>query len=144
MGYEITRSWNLKKIKGTVRPDWICMRVEKDTSRYKFSIFYLQFRIFEKALKFWAASYKNEPNLLLVPIMVCTESFLPIGWRTIISWKNPPKCCTILVWIAGCWNSSNILLTSHNPKNNCWLSHIFVARFGGKDRGWCPYNPCAQ
>jgi hypothetical protein len=23
--------------------------------------------------------------------------------------KKPPKCCTILVWIAGCWNSSNTL-----------------------------------
>ncbi len=56
-----------------------------------------------------------------------------IGWRTLIRWKNPPKCCTILVWIAGCWNSSNILLTSRNlKKNNCWLSRIFEARFGGK------------
>jgi hypothetical protein len=27
-----------------------------------------------------------------------------------------------LVWIAGCWNSSNILLANRNPKNNCLLS----------------------
>ncbi len=46
-------------------------------------------------------------------------------------WKNPPKCCSILVWIAVCWN---YFLTSHNPKNNWCLSRIFGARFGGKDR----------
>jgi hypothetical protein len=39
--------------------------------------------------------------------------------------KNPPKWCTILVWIAGCWNSLNIVLTSRNPKNNCWLLHFW-------------------
>ena len=61
------------------------------------------------------------------------ESFLPIGWHTLLGWQNPPKCCTILVWIAGCWNSSIILLMSHNPKNNCWLFHIFRDRFGGKN-----------
>jgi hypothetical protein len=37
-------------------------------------------------------------------------------------WKNPSKWCSILVWSADCWFSSNILLTSRNPKNNCWLS----------------------
>jgi hypothetical protein len=42
--------------------------------------------------------------------MVCLESFLPIGWYTFFNEKkNRPKCCTILVWIAGCWNSSNNL-----------------------------------
>jgi hypothetical protein len=46
-----------------------------------------------------------------------------------------------LVWIADCWFSSNILLTSRNPKNNCWISRIFGVRFGRKDRGLCPYNP---
>jgi hypothetical protein len=45
---------------------------------------------------------------------------------------HPPNCCSILVLIAGCWNS---LLTNHNPKNNWCLSRIFVAWFGGKDRG---------
>ncbi len=67
---------------------------------------------------------------LHVRIMVCIESFLPVGWRTFIWWKSPPKCCSILVWIARCWNS---LLTSRNPKNNWCLSSIFVARFSGKD-----------
>jgi hypothetical protein len=31
--------------------------------------------------------------------------------------------------------SSNILLTSRNPKTNCCLSRIFGAWFGGKDCG---------
>jgi hypothetical protein len=48
------------------------------------------------------------------------------------------------VWIAGCWNSSNILLMSCNLKNNCRLSRIFGDRFGGKDCGLYPYNPSAE
>ncbi len=71
----------------------------------------------------------NESNLLLVWITVCIESCLPIGCRTFIWRKNPPKCCSILVWIAGCWNS---LLANRNPKNIWCLSRIFGAGFGGK------------
>jgi hypothetical protein len=37
-------------------------------------------------------------------------------------WKKSAKGCITLVWIAGCWNSSKILLTSHrNPK--AFLEH---------------------
>ncbi len=75
-----------------------------------------------------AASCKNESNLLLVQIMVCNPVFLLAG-ALLFDEKNPPKCCSIFVWIAGCWNS---LLTSRNPKNNWCLSRIFEARFGGK------------
>jgi hypothetical protein len=32
--------------------------------------------------------------------------------------KIRQRCCTILVWIAGCWSFSNILLRSRNPKDN--------------------------
>ncbi len=39
--------------------------------------------------------YKYESNLLLVRISVCIEFFLPIGWRTFIWQKYPPKDCTI-------------------------------------------------
>jgi hypothetical protein len=48
------------------------------------------------------------------------------------------------VWIAGCLNSSDIPLMSLNPKNNCCLTLIFGARFGGKDCGLCPYKPYAE
>jgi hypothetical protein len=61
---------------------WSLLGIEK--KRYKFWIFKFQFWIFEKTSKFWAASYKNESNLLLVRITVCIKSFLPIGWRTFI------------------------------------------------------------
>ncbi len=35
---------------------------------------------------------------------------------------------------------------THEPyfKNNCCLSHIFGARFGGKDRGLCTYKPWSE
>ena len=59
------------------------------------------------------------------PPACCLESFLPIGCRPFICWKNPPKWCSILVWIADCWFSSNILFTSRNPESICWLSRIF-------------------
>ncbi len=65
-------------------------------------------------------------------ITVCIEYCLPIGWRTFIWWKNPPKCRSILVWIAGYWYS---FLASRNPKNNWCLFRIFEALFGGKVRG---------
>jgi hypothetical protein len=87
---------------------WIGLK--KDINHDRFLIFLFQFCIFEKTSKFWAASYINESNLLLVRIMVCAESFLPICWCTFICWKNPPKCYIILTWIAECWKFSNILL----------------------------------
>ncbi len=95
------------------------------------------FRYFK--VGFWAASRRNESSLLLVRITVCTESCLTIGWHTFIWWKNPPKCSSILVWIAEWWNS---LLTSHNPKNNWNLSRIFGARFGEKDCGLSTCQLC--
>ncbi len=94
-----------------------------------------------KDFKILSRFIQIESNLLLVRITVYIESFLPIGWRTFVWWKNPPKCCTILVWIAGWWNS---LLTSCKTKTNCWLSRIFGDRFGGKDCGLWPYNPSQQ
>ncbi len=81
--------------------------------------------------------YHLQSNLLFVPITVCKDSCLPIGWRTFIWWKNPPQCCSILVWIAGCWNS---LLTSRNPKSNWCISRIFGAQFAEKIAVWAHAN----
>ncbi len=100
--------------------------------------FYFWSWIFEKTSKFWAASCKNEYNLLLVRITVCIESCLPIGWHIFIWWKNPPKSYSILVWIAEWWNS---LPSSRNPNNIWYLFHIFGARFGEKDRGLSTCKP---
>jgi hypothetical protein len=106
-----------------------------------FNFFILTLDIWKE---FWTTKYKNVSILLILRQTACIESILPIRWHTFIWWNNPPKCCAILVWIAGCWNSSNILLTSHNPKNNCWLSPTFGDQFGGKDCGLCPYSPSAK
>jgi hypothetical protein len=86
-----------------------------------FLIFYFWSWIFEKTSKFWAASCKNESNLLLARITVCIESFLPIGGHTFIWWKNLPKSYSIFVWIAEWWNS---LPSSRNPKNNWNLAFM--------------------
>ncbi len=102
-----------------------------------FLIFYFWSWIFYKSSKFWAAPCKNKPNLLLVRFTVCIESCLPIGWRTFIWWKNPPKCCSILVWIAEWWSSS---LSSRNPKDNWCQSRIYGIRFGEKITAWSHAN----
>ncbi len=122
-----------RNIKGTVRPDWICMRVVSMERPLKG---HQPLYVFN----FWATSCKNDSNLLLVRITVCIESCLAIGWRTSI-WKNPPKCTSILVWIAEWWNS---LLASRKPKNNWCLSRIFGAWFGEKDRGLSTCKPWSE
>ncbi len=118
---------------------WISL--EKDSNRYGFLIFKFYSWIFEKTSKFWAGSWKNQSNLLLVQITVCIESCIPISWRTFIWWKNLPKGSSIFVLIAGCWNS---LFTSRNPKNNWCLFRIFGARSGGKDHGLSTYRPWSK
>jgi len=45
--------------------------LEKDINRYWFFIFYFWSWLFDMSSKFWAASCKNESNLLLVWITVC-------------------------------------------------------------------------
>ncbi len=92
-------------------------------THYRFLIFQFHSWIFEKTSKAWAATCKNESSLLLARIMVCIETCLPIVWHTFICEKNPPKCCSVLVWIAGCWN---LLLESCNSKN--FLEHGLVEK----------------
>ncbi len=106
-----------------------------------FFIFYFWSWIFHKSSKFWAAPCKNESNLLLVGFTVCIESCLPIGWRTVTWWKNPPKSSSFLVRIAEWWSSS---LSSRNPKDNWCLSHIFGVRFGEKDHGLSTCKPWTE
>ncbi len=118
---------------------WIAL--QKDINRYMFLIFNFWSWIFDKSSKFWAALCKYESNLLLVRITVCIESCLSTGWRTFIWWKNMPKCSSILVWIAEWWN---FLLASRNRKNNWYLSRIFGARFGEKDRGLSTCKPWTE
>jgi hypothetical protein len=89
---------------GQIRSAWEWYHwigLEKDINCYRFLIFKFQFWISETTSKFWASSYKNESNLLLVRIMVCKEFFLPIGWHTFIWWKIRQR--TAKFWF-GLWN----------------------------------------
>ncbi len=72
---------------------WISLG--KDINRYRFFYFFILLVNIWKTSKFPAESCKNESNLLLVRVTVCIESCLPIGWRTFIWWKIPPKCSSI-------------------------------------------------
>ncbi len=106
------------------------------------------FNFFLLILNFWkkfeVLSFQIQRCLKSLHSSDCIESFLHIGWDSLIRWKNPPKCRTIFGLDAGCWNSSIILLINHNPKNNCWLYRFFRDRFGEKVYGLCPYNPSAE
>ncbi len=129
----------------TVRADWIYMRVvllDRPLKGDEPPIGWF----FNFTLEYLKRLQSSEPlHAKMNPTSCfhhgCIESCLPIGWCTFIWWKNPPKCCFIFVWIAGCWNS---LLTSRNPKNNWCLSRIFVARFGGKDHGLSTCKPWSK
>ncbi len=96
---------NLKVPSGHIGSAWEWhhwIGLKKDINRYSFWFVKFWSWIFQKSSKFWAASFKNDSNLLLVGITVCLESFLPMGCHTFICWKNSPKGCSILVWIADC------------------------------------------
>ncbi len=129
-----------KMLYGTVRPDWICMRVvplplplDRPWKGHQPLICFWFFNFCFEYLKRLQSSKplhtKMNPTSCLYSLY---RILLPIGCHTFICRKNLPKVCSILVRIAGCWFSSNILLI------NCWLSRIFGARFGRKDYGLCP------
>jgi hypothetical protein len=61
---------------------WIGL--EKDINRYRFFYFLFWSWIFDTSSKFWAASCKNESNLLLVGITVCMCSNRDLFRRTML------------------------------------------------------------
>ncbi len=136
----VTRSF----VKGTVRPHSICnewyhwIGFWKDVNRYRFLNFYFDLEFLKRVRSTEALNKKMAPIYSFFGGLCTVESFFLIGWVIYFL-----MCCSILVWIAGCWNFSNILLASCYPKNNCWLSRIFWTRFCGKDCGLCPCNPSA-
>ncbi len=84
---------SISPFEGTVRPDWISLRVvsldgplKGHQPLYVFDFFILILNIWEE-FKFWAASCKNKSNLMLIRITICIESFLPIGWHTLFDEK---------------------------------------------------------
>ena len=137
-GFCLSRTFKLLKVpSGQIGSTWEWyhwISLEKDINRYRFLIFNFTLEYLKKPSKFWA-------NLLLVRIMVCIEFCLPIGWRTVTWWKNPPKSSSFLVRIAEWWSSS---LSSRNPKDNWCLSRIYGIRFGEKDHGLSACKPWTE
>ncbi len=84
---------------------------------------------------------KMNPTSCLFGSRVGLESFLPIFLSHFYWLKKSAKVLLYLFYCGLLVLFKYFLLTSRNPKNNCWLSRIFGARFGRKDRGLCPYNP---
>jgi hypothetical protein len=124
---------------------WIGL--EKDINRYIFLIFSISLLNIWKDFKFlsrFMQKWIQPPAYCLFGSRFVQNPFFLLAGALLFYKKNPPKCCTILVWSAGCWNSSNILPMTCNPKKNCWLFCIFGARFDGKYCGLCPYKPWSK
>ncbi len=110
-------SLGLKVPSGQIGSTWEwyhCIGLEKNINRYWF---------FNFTLEYLKRLQSSEPlHAKMNPTSCCLfdhslHRILSTYWLA-----NPPKCCSILVWIAGCWNS---LLMSRNPKNNWCLSLHF-------------------
>ncbi len=122
---------------------YLWIGLDKDIDRYRFWVFNMILNIWKdfKVLGRFIQKCLQPPASSAHALYGILSSYWLVHFCLI---KNPQKCCIFLVWIAGCWNSSNILHMSHNPKNNYWLSRIFGAQFGGKDWCLCPDNPSAE
>jgi hypothetical protein len=120
--------FSLKVPSGQIRSAWeryYWIGLVKDINHHRFWFFNFDLEYLKSLQSSELLHTKIQKyNLLLLRHMVCIESLFPICLDNFFRLKNPPKCCTILVCIAGCWNFSNILLTSHPPKSNWWLSRI--------------------
>ncbi len=95
-------------VKGTIRPDWICMRVVSLESPLKGQPLYV-FKFLFLILNVWK-NFKVLSRLMQKWLQppACSD----LGLHRILScyWlahfhlmKNPPKCTSILVWIAEWW-----------------------------------------
>ncbi len=120
-----------RRIKGTVWPDWICMRLpdwyhwiglEKDINRCRFLFFIFDLWIFEKSSKFWAASCKNESNLLLVWIAIYMCSICNLFRLTVLQKCGRDISCSLDY---GSWiKNSNI--PQSKPKYSSTLADFFI------------------
>ncbi len=136
-----------RSIKGTVRPDWICMRVVPLESPLKghqplcvfdFLISVLNIWNNFKVLSRFMQNWTQSPACSVHGLHRMLSSS---GWRTFIWWKNPPICSSILVRVAEWWTFSP---ASRNPKNNWCLSRFYRIRFGEKDRRLSTYKPWTE
>ncbi len=93
---------------------WHRIGLYKVINGYRFLIFSLYFLIFEKTEKLWAASYKNESNLLLVRIKVCMGTNRDLFRRTVLHKCGRVNSCFLdyHLWIEYLKNS-NIPQSKH-------------------------------
>ncbi len=115
----------LYRLKGTVRPDWISLRVVSLDRPYK------------GHHPFWFFNFDLE--YLLVGITVCLESFLPIGWRTLFDEKI--RQSSALFWF-GLRNDGILYLQAAIQEQLLTLPH-FWSRVWRKIGLW-PYSPWSQ
>ncbi len=134
-------------IKGTVRPDWICMRVVPLESPLKgyhplyvfdFLISVLNIWNNFKVLSRFMQNWTQPPACSVHGLHRMLSSYWLAHFHLM---KNPPKCSSILFWVAVWWN---FLPVSRNPKNNWCLSRIYGIRFGEKDHGLSTYKPWTE
>ncbi len=96
------------RLVGTVRPDWICMRVVsldkpwKDSTATGLRFFYFWSWKFDKSSKFWAASCINESN------HVCMGSNRDLFRRTVLRRCARDVNCSLK------WNSTDSLFPKQN------------------------------
>jgi hypothetical protein len=86
---------------------WIGL--EKDINSYIYFYFFISllicFEYLKRLLSYEPLHIKmNLTSCLFGSRFILNPFFLFLAHFYLI--KNPPKFCTILVWIAGCWNSS--------------------------------------
>ncbi len=129
---------------GSAREWYHWIGLEKKINRYMFFYFFISLLNIWKDFKVLSRFIQKWIQPPACYITVCLESCLPIGWRTFIWWKNLPKGCSIWFGLRYVRDSSNILLTSRNPKDNCWPSRIFGDRFGGKRLRFVAIHPWSQ
>ncbi len=143
-----TLAGNLKAyiFKGTVRPDWICMRVvsldrpwKEHQPPYVFVFLISLLNIWKdfKVLSHFIQKWIQPPACSDYGLYRILSSY----WLVLLF--DEKICKSVALFWFGLQNvrvSSNILLRSRNPETNCWLSSIFGDWFGGKDCGLWPYN----
>ncbi len=129
------------KFKGTVRPDWICMRVVSLESTLKGhqSLYVLNFLFL--ILNIWK-DYQvlNHFMLKWLQPSACSDHGLHriLSCYWLAHFHLMKKSVKVHLYFG---LDCGMMDSSRNPKNKWCLSHIFGARFGEKDRSLSTCKP---
>ncbi len=136
--------------KGNVRSDWIWMRVvpldrpwkgHQPLQVFDFLISVLNIWKEFKVLSHFIQKIIKPPAC---SITVCIESFLPIGWCTFISWKNPPKGCWYIWFGLQDVGILQIFYSRAVIQRTIVGFPAFWSTIGRKNRGLCPYKSWSE